>query len=579
MRTAGSGILGFVGLEAGGLQAAGLDAGGLGSVAGRLGAPPLIPGACRGAPEPGGRPLGKRFDWAAARAAKRAARREARAASLRAGSAATCEIRSYPMQPPDHVAPVAAAHVAAPSGTAAPVAAAPVAAAHVAAAPGAAAPVAVAHVAAAHVAAAHVAVAHVAAAHVAAAHVAVAPVAVAPVAVQSGAAAPVAVAPGALASPAPAPAEPSTPLGKRFDWAAARAAKRAARREARAASLRAGSAATCEIRSYPMQPPDHVAPVAAAPVAPRSAAAQSGAAAPVSTVWRAAPGAAQSGAAASGAAQSGAAAPVAAAPGALASAAPAPAEPSTGRPCWPSLDPALDPGVSPNGDRQDRPVARSAMRAAKRAARRAAKRLARASPTVGTGSTSRNTQLPHATGRRIGRNPAGARRAVGAGGAPDPGGTGTREKRSRRCSSRMTWRLASPAGAHPRRKGAATRGTSALGRASVRSSRRRPAQGRRGMHASRLSGVVLWSSFMLSGMRTALPRFAGLGREERTKARARAFVPGACPRALVPGVAERSLRRSRSCASQDPHPSRFARRPLPRAAGEVNGFQVGVEMF
>jgi hypothetical protein len=85
-----------------------LEAGTLEAGAGRVGPQALVPGASRGAAEPGIRPAGKRFDWAAARAAKRAAKREARAASPRAGTGTTCEIRSYPVQPPARPAPVPA---------------------------------------------------------------------------------------------------------------------------------------------------------------------------------------------------------------------------------------------------------------------------------------------------------------------------------------------------------------------------------------------------------------------------------------------------------------------------------------
>jgi hypothetical protein len=95
-------------VEAGTPEAGMLGGGTLGSAADRVGPQALVPSACQEAVGTGVRPTGKRFDWAAARAAKRAAKREARSASARAGTGATCEIRSYPMQPAAQFAAVAA---------------------------------------------------------------------------------------------------------------------------------------------------------------------------------------------------------------------------------------------------------------------------------------------------------------------------------------------------------------------------------------------------------------------------------------------------------------------------------------
>jgi hypothetical protein len=103
-----AGTLGVGTLGSGTLGSGTLGSGTLGHAAGRIGAQTLGPGACRAAAEPGIRPVGRRFDWAAARAAKRAAKREARAASPRAGTGTTCEIRSDPVQPPARPAPVPA---------------------------------------------------------------------------------------------------------------------------------------------------------------------------------------------------------------------------------------------------------------------------------------------------------------------------------------------------------------------------------------------------------------------------------------------------------------------------------------
>jgi hypothetical protein len=197
------GVPACVTLEAGALEAGALEAGTLGvgtlgvgtlgSAAGRVGPQALVPGACCGAADPGVRRMAKRFDWTAARAAKRAAKREARAASPRAGTGATCEIRSYPMQPPGALAPAPLAPAAAEPARSGPC-----------------------------------------------------PLAIDP-------------------DPCNRGVEPGVgPMGQRRGRAAARvakrAAKRAAKRLARGASTSAGTGSTCEMRSYPMQPPADLAP-------------------------------------------------------------------------------------------------------------------------------------------------------------------------------------------------------------------------------------------------------------------------------------------------------------------------------
>jgi hypothetical protein len=222
--TLGVGALGVGTLGFGTLGVGTVESGPLGSAAGRVGPQALVPGASRGAAEPGIRPAGKRFDWAAARAAKRAAKREARAASPRAGTGAICEIRSDPMHTPAALAPSPLAPAAAEAATGRPC--------------------------------------------------------------------PLALDPALVPGACPRAVEPGVgPMGQRRGGAAARsakrAAKRAAKRLARGASTSAGPGTTCEMRSYPMQPPADLAPAAPVSASLVPPTARTGTAVPLVS-WRAA---------------------------------------------------------------------------------------------------------------------------------------------------------------------------------------------------------------------------------------------------------------------------------------------------
>jgi hypothetical protein len=78
------------------------------SAAGRPCPQALVPGVCPRALDAGVGRMGRQLSRAAVRAAKRAAKRAARRASAPAGTGTTCEMRSYPMQPPAPLAPVTA---------------------------------------------------------------------------------------------------------------------------------------------------------------------------------------------------------------------------------------------------------------------------------------------------------------------------------------------------------------------------------------------------------------------------------------------------------------------------------------
>jgi hypothetical protein len=275
--TLGSGTV-----EAGALGSGGLEAETLRSAAGRVGPQAPVPGACRGAVDPGVRPRAKRFDWAAVRAAKRLAKRLARGASSQAGTDAICEMRSYPMQPPAHLAPAPAEPIPAEPATGQPC---PLAL-DSALVPGACPRVAEPRVGPMGQRLGRVAAraAKYAAKRLARASTPAGtgtmcemrsypmqpPAALAPSAPAAAAAEPARSGPCPLAidpgpcnrGPEPGPCnrgvEPGVgPMGQRRGRAAARsakrAAKRAAKRLARGASPPAGTGTMCETRSYPMQ--------------------------------------------------------------------------------------------------------------------------------------------------------------------------------------------------------------------------------------------------------------------------------------------------------------------------------------